>query len=74
MDEGMLDSEAAMQKFLNLIGSEPVISRIPIMIDSSKWTVLEAGLQCAQGKGLPLQHFKRCEQTNRVNTALPTVR
>ena len=52
MDEGMLDSEAAMQKFLNLIGSEPDISRIPIMIDSSKWSVIEAGLQCVQGKGI----------------------
>lgn len=52
MDEGMLDSESAMQKFLNLIGSEPDISRIPIMIDSSKWSVIEAGLQCVQGKGI----------------------
>ena len=52
MDEGMLDSEAAMRKFLNLIGSEPDISRIPIMIDSSKWSVIEAGLQCVQGKGI----------------------
>ena len=50
MDEGMIDSEAAMTRFLNLIGSEPDISRIPIMIDSSKWSVIEAGLQCAQGK------------------------
>jgi 5-methyltetrahydrofolate--homocysteine methyltransferase len=50
MDEGMIDSEAAMRRFLNLIGSEPEISRIPIMIDSSKWSVIEAGLQCVQGK------------------------
>ena len=50
MDEGMIDSEAAMKRFLNLIGSEPEISRIPIMIDSSKWSVIEAGLQCVQGK------------------------
>jgi 5-methyltetrahydrofolate--homocysteine methyltransferase len=50
MDEGMLDSEAAMVKFLNLIMSEPDISRVPIMIDSSKWTVIEAGLKCVQGK------------------------
>ena len=50
MDEGMIDSEAAMRHFLNLIASEPDISRIPIMIDSSKWSVLEAGLQCVQGK------------------------
>ncbi len=49
-DEGLLDSEASMIRFLNLIASEPDIARIPIMIDSSKWSVLEAGLQCAQGK------------------------
>jgi 5-methyltetrahydrofolate--homocysteine methyltransferase len=52
MDEGMLDSEAVMTHFLNLIASEPEISRIPIMIDSSKWSVLEAGLKCIQGKGV----------------------
>ncbi|MFP6654492.1 MAG: methionine synthase, partial [Myxococcota bacterium] len=52
MDEGMLDSEEAMTHFLNLIASEPEISRIPIMIDSSKWTVLEAGLRCVQGKSV----------------------
>ena len=52
LDEGMLDSEAAMTRFLNLIGSEPEIARVPFMIDSSKWTVLEAGLQCAQGKSV----------------------
>src|SRR5690554_5993641 len=50
MDEGMLDSEAAMKRFLNLIASEPDISRVPIMIDSSKWSVIETGLQCIQGK------------------------
>src|SRR6202171_3765481 len=50
MDEGMIDSESAMTRFLNLIGSEPDISRIPIMIDSSKWSVIEAGLKCVQGK------------------------
>ena len=50
MDEGMIDSEASMTRFLNLIGSEPEISRVPLMIDSSKWTVIEAGLKCAQGK------------------------
>jgi len=50
MDEGMIDSEEAMTHFLNLIASEPDISRIPIMIDSSKWSVLEAGLKCVQGK------------------------
>lgn len=52
MDEAMLDSEAAMVKFLNLIASEPDISRVPIMIDSSKWTVIEAGLKCVQGKAI----------------------
>ncbi|MFA9409630.1 MAG: methionine synthase [Deltaproteobacteria bacterium] len=52
MDEGMLDSEQAMTRFLNLIGAEPEISRVPIMIDSSKWSVLEAGLKCVQGKSL----------------------
>ena len=52
MDEGMIDSEAAMTRFLHLIGSEPDISRIPIMIDSSKWSVIEAGLKCVQGKGV----------------------
>lgn len=52
MDEGMLDSEAAMTVFLNLIASEPDISRVPIMIDSSKWTVIEAGLKCVQGKAI----------------------
>ncbi len=52
MDEGMLDSEKAMVHFLNLIASEPDICRVPIMIDSSKWSVIEAGLQCVQGKGV----------------------
>jgi 5-methyltetrahydrofolate--homocysteine methyltransferase len=52
MDEGMLDSEAAMVKFLNLMASEPEISRIPVMVDSSKWNVIEAGLKCLQGKGI----------------------
>jgi 5-methyltetrahydrofolate--homocysteine methyltransferase len=52
MDEGMLDSEQAMVKFLNLIASEPDIARLPIMIDSSKWSVIEAGLQCVQGKSI----------------------
>jgi len=50
MDEGMLDSEAAMRRFLNFIAVDPAIARVPIMIDSSKFTVIEAGLQCAQGK------------------------
>jgi 5-methyltetrahydrofolate--homocysteine methyltransferase len=50
MDEGLLDSEKAMVTFLNLIASEPDISRVPVMIDSSKWVVIEAGLKCVQGK------------------------
>ena len=52
MDEGMLDSKKAMVTFLNLIAGEPDISRVPIMIDSSKWEVIEAGLKCIQGKGI----------------------
>jgi 5-methyltetrahydrofolate--homocysteine methyltransferase len=52
MDEGMLDSEAAMVRFLNLIASEPDIARVPVVIDSSKWSVIEAGLHCVQGKGV----------------------
>ena len=52
MDEGMLDSKAAMVTFLNLIAGEPDIARVPIMIDSSKWEVIEAGLKCIQGKGI----------------------
>src|SRR5690242_20954642 len=50
MDEAMLDSVAAMTRFLNLIASEPDISRVPVMLDSSKWSVIEAGLKCVQGK------------------------
>ncbi len=50
MDEGMLDSEAAMTRFLNMVATEPEIARVPIMIDSSKWSVIEAGLKCVQGK------------------------
>ena len=52
MDEAMLDSQAAMTRFLNLIASEPDIARVPIMIDSSKWSVIEAGLKCVQGKAI----------------------
>lgn len=52
MDEGMLDSKTAMVRFLNLMASEPEISRVPVMIDSSKWEVIEAGLKCLQGKGI----------------------
>ncbi|MBM3485272.1 MAG: methionine synthase [Alphaproteobacteria bacterium] len=52
MDEGLLDSEAAMRTFLNLIAAEPDVSRVPIMVDSSKWSVIEAGLKCVQGKSI----------------------
>jgi 5-methyltetrahydrofolate--homocysteine methyltransferase len=52
MDEGMLDSEAAMQTFLDLVATEPDIARVPIMIDSSKWSVIETGLKCLQGKSV----------------------
>jgi 5-methyltetrahydrofolate--homocysteine methyltransferase len=52
MDEGLLDSEQAIVTFLNLVAAEPDIARVPIMVDSSKWSVIEAGLQCVQGKGI----------------------
>ena len=52
MDEGMLDGEAAMTRFLNLLAAEPDICRVPIMVDSSKWSIIEAGLKCIQGKGI----------------------
>ncbi|HVN38767.1 MAG TPA: methionine synthase [Myxococcota bacterium] len=52
MDEGMLDSERAMTRFLNLIATEPEVARVPVMVDSSKWSVIEAGLKCIQGKGI----------------------
>ena len=51
MDEGMLESKAAMVRFLNLLAAEPDIAKVPIMLDSSKWEILEAGLKCIQGKG-----------------------
>ena len=52
MDEAMLDSESAMTKFLHLVASEPDIAKLPIMIDSSKWSVIKAGLKCTQGKSI----------------------
>ena len=52
VDEALIDGEATMAKFLNLIAAEPDITKVPVMIDSSKWTVLEVGLQCLQGKGI----------------------
>jgi len=67
MDEAMLDSQAAMVRFLNLMAGEPDIARVPVMVDSSKWSVIEAGLRCIQGKGIVnsismkegLEEFKR---------------
>src|SRR5215831_8567256 len=52
MDEGMIDGVAAMTSFLDLLGSEPEVAKVPIMVDSSKWEILEAGLKCLQGKGI----------------------
>ncbi len=66
MDEGLLDSEQAMTHFLNLIATEPEISRLPIMIDSSKWSVLEAGLKCVQGKA-----GRQLDQPERRRRRLP---
>ena len=54
MDEGLIDSEAVMTKFLNLLQAEPDIARVPVMLDSSKWSVIEAGLKCLQGNPLAL--------------------
>jgi 5-methyltetrahydrofolate--homocysteine methyltransferase len=62
MDEGMLDSEAAMTTFLNLIATEPEIARVPVMVDSSKWSVLEAGLKCIQGKAWSTRSASRKEK------------
>ena len=52
MDEGMIDGEQAMTRFLNLVSADPAIAKIPIMVDSSKWSVIEAGLKCVQGKSI----------------------
>jgi len=76
MDDGMLDSEAAMVRFLNLIASEPDISRVPVMVDCSKWSVLEAGLKCVQGKGDREfdQHEGRRGAVSGTGAALPALR
>ena len=58
MDEGMLDSEGAMVKFLNLLAGEPDIAKIPFMVDSSKWSIIEAGLKCIQGKPIVNSIFR----------------
>src|ERR1019366_1056902 len=52
MDEGMIDGVAAMSRFLSLLGSEPEVAKVPFMVDSSKWEVIEAGIKCLQGKGI----------------------
>ena len=52
MDEAMLDGERAMVTYLNLLAAEPDIARVPVMLDSSKWSIIEAGLKCLQGKGI----------------------
>src|SRR5207342_1991652 len=52
MDEGMIDGVAAMSRYLQLLGSEPEVAKVPFMVDSSKWEVIEAGLKCLQGKGI----------------------
>src|ERR1700674_3182032 len=71
MDEGLLDSEKAMVTFLNLIASEPDIARVPLMIDSSKWSVIEAGLKCVQGKGIVNSiSMKEGEEAFRVHARL----
>lgn len=69
MDEGMLESKEAMVRFLHLIGSEPDIARVPVMIDSSKWDILEAGLQCLQGKGVVNSISLKEGEENFINQA-----
>ena len=69
----MLDSKAAMVRFLNLVAGEPEIARVPIMIDSSKWEVIEAGLQCVQGKGIVNSIWMKKART-RFATMLKLVR
>ena len=69
MDEDMLDSEVAMVKFMNLIASEPDISRVPIMVDSSKWSVIEAGLKCVQGKAVVNSISMKEGEENFINQA-----
>ena len=70
MDEAMLDSKAAMVRFMNLIASEPDIARVPVMIDSSKWEVIEAGLKCVQGKAIVNSiSLKEGEEKFRKNAA-----
>ncbi len=69
MDEGMLDSQAAMVRFLNLIAGEPDITKVPVMVDSSKWEILEAGLKCIQGKGVVNSISLKEGETNFIHQA-----
>ncbi len=69
MDEGMIDGKESMVKFLNLIAAEPDIARVPVMIDSSKWEIIEAGLQCVQGKGVVNSISLKEGETNFINQA-----
>jgi len=73
MDEGMLDAKAAIVTFLNLIASEPDISRVPVMIDSSKWEVIEAGLKCVQGKSIVDQFERRRKGIYRQGDSVPAL-
>lgn len=74
MDEGMIDGKEAMVKFLNLIASEPDIARVPIMVDSSKWEIIEAGLQCVQGKGVVNSISLKEGEANFIDQALKVKR
>ena len=70
MDEGMIDSQQAMVTFLNLIASEPDIAKVPLMIDSSKWEIIEAGLKCTQGKPV-VNSISMKEGEAELTTGLP---
>src|SRR3546814_2987506 len=72
MDEGMIDSEKAMVRFLTLIASEPDIARIPVMVDKSKWSVIEAGLKCLQGKGVVNSISRSEEPTSDLTSQMRT--
>jgi len=70
MDEGMIDGVAAMSRYLHLLGSEPEVAKVPFMVDSSKWEVIEAGLKCLQGKGIVNSiSLKEGEEKFRANAA-----
>ena len=71
MDVGLIDSQAAMVDFLNLVASEPDIARVPIMLDSSKWDVIEAGLKCAQGKSIVNSIFMKEDEEGCISSPRP---